>query len=444
MIEPIKKANIKKIKNPEFRAYAQTYIDIEKDFLDQISSYGLDVSSKDFDGIDSFLAGSLADRGVSFSNECKSLHTGWISPACIACRKGIKTATFLISVQCPKNCYFCFNVNQADYEYFLTHTRDVAGELEKCHERGILFDDLALTGGEPLMHKEETLSFFQKTAEFYPETYTRLYTSGVGLDDVYMRKLADAHLDEIRFSIKTDEQEEEQQRTLEKIKRSKEFIPHVMVEMPVMPGEFDSMKRLLTELDEIGIEGINLLEFCFPLNNGEEFAQRGFSIKKEPFSVLYDYWYAGGLPIAGSEQVCLQLLEFALDTGLEMGVHYCTLENKFTGQIFLQNNPYRNDFPVCIMSERDHFFKSSKVFGEDIASIKAFFKKNGLTDYREDSQDGYLEFHPHYLDALKDHFGNTEVGISYYIVEQYDRGPALRELRIDKTSPTCFEISLDI
>lgn len=444
MIEPIKKTNIKKIKNSDFRTYAQTYIDIEKDFLEQISSYGLDVSGEDFDGVGSPIAESCANRGASFSNEGKSIHVGWISPSCVTCRKGLRTATFLISVQCPKNCYFCFNVNQADYKYFLTHTRDVVGELKEYRERGIFFEDLALTGGEPLLHKKETLAFFRNAAELYPEAYTRLYTSGVGLDEPYVQKLADAHLDEIRFSIKTDEQEKEQQKTLDKIKRSREFIPHVMVEMPVIPGELDLMKRLLIELDRIGIKGINLLEFCFPLSNGEEFARRGFRIKKEPLHVLYDYWYAGGLPIAESEQACLQLLEFALDAGLKMGVHYCTLENKFTGQVFLQNNSYRNDFPTCTMSERDYFFKSAKVFGDDIDPIKAFLVEKGLTGYREDIRDRYLEFHPCYLDVLKRRFGDTEVGISYYIVEQYDKGHALRELRIDKSSPALFDFFCDI
>ena len=44
-----------------------------------------------------------------------------------------------------------------------------------------------------------------------------------------------------------------------------------------------------------------------------------------PFPVLYDYGYAGGLPLAGSELLCLELLEYALDEGLSLGVHYLSL-----------------------------------------------------------------------------------------------------------------------
>ena len=75
-----------------------------------------------------------------------------------------------------------------------------------------------------------------------------------------------------------------------------------------------------------------LLEFCYPYFNSEVFVERNFKVKKQPFRVLYNYWYAGGLPVSQSELDCLKLVEFALDEGLTMGVHYCSLENKQTAQ----------------------------------------------------------------------------------------------------------------
>ena len=47
--------------------------------------------------------------------------------------------------------------------------------------------------------------------------------------------------------------------------------------------------------------------------------------KNPPFEVLYDYGYAGGLAVAGSEQACLELVLFALEKGLSLGVHYLSL-----------------------------------------------------------------------------------------------------------------------
>jgi len=113
---------------------------------------------------------------------------------------------------------------------------------------------------------------------------------------------------------------------------AKEYIPDVVVEMPVIPGTLDEMKKLLNELNQIEITGINLLEFLYPWVNPEEYKKRGFKVKHRPYEVLYSYTYPGGLPISGSEEECLELLLYALEKKFKMGVHYCSLENKLTSQ----------------------------------------------------------------------------------------------------------------
>jgi hypothetical protein len=159
--------------------------------------------------------------------------------------------------------------------------------------------------------------------------------------------------------------------------------------------------------------------------------------------VLYNYTYAGGLPIAGSEENCLLLLEFALERGLKMGVHYCSLENKFSGQVYLQNAPYREEFEFCTFSERDYFLKSAKVFGRDVEPVERFLKKKNMNRYRKDSSEPSLEFPPTYLERLQKTFPDLEIGLSCRIVEQDEEGAALRELRIDYTTPSLFDSEND-
>ena len=96
-------------------------------------------------------------------------------------------------------------------------------------------------------------------------------------------------------------------------------IPAVVVEVPVIPGSLGQMKDLLVRSDALGISGVNLLEFCFPLHNAAEFAKRGFQLRKHPFKYLYNYWYGGGVPVAGSEAEALELLAFAEREGLRLG-----------------------------------------------------------------------------------------------------------------------------
>ena len=56
--------------------------------------------------------------------------------------------------------------------------------------------------------------------------------------------------------------------------------------MPVIPGTIEEMKELLLDLEELDIFGINLLEFCFPLENAKAFPGKGFRSKKSTIRCL--------------------------------------------------------------------------------------------------------------------------------------------------------------
>lgn len=325
-------------------------------------------------------------QSLRCENGDASLWRGWISPACLACRKGERTATFFVSLKCTKHCYFCFNPNQEDYEFFRTHTRDIAEELRQAHAQGAQFDCLAITGGEPCLHKPEVLEFLRCAKELYPGVHVRIYTSGDLLDDAFLNDLAEAGLDELRFSVKPQDTDGDQEELFKRMAAAVRVIPDVMVEMPVMPGEEQEMRDLLLRLDELGIRGINLLELCFPLHNEQEFKRRGFELRRKPYKVLYNYWYAGGLPIAGSEAACLDLLRFSEERGLRMGVHYCSLDNKNTGQVFQQNRGFLLDDGFArshawlAMDEADYFLKCVKAFGEDALRVRDWLSSKEGTE----------------------------------------------------------------
>lgn len=443
MLKRITSRNLDSIQNDVFRAHAAMCADIERDFLEQVGSFGLPFAELapgfgDTAPSNPVVAAAierLVPQGLHADNNGHSLWANRVSPACETCRLGLRTETFLTSTQCPRHCFFCFNPNQEDYEFYLTHARDVVAELEARNDQGVRYDDLALTGGEPLLHKELTLAFFQRARELYPEAYTRLYTCGAGLDVATLEALRDAGLSEIRFSIKTDDSAALQESVFEKIVLARDYIPHVMVEMPVMPDERGLMEGILVRLDAIGIDGINLLELCFPLHNAEEFARRGLRLKTRPYEVLYNYFYAGGLPIAGSEEACLDLLAFALERKLGLGVHYCSLENKFTGQIYLQNKPYENAFAGYEMSPRDHFLKAAVVFGADVEPVRAVLDDLGERNYQILPEPQRLVFPLEHVAALAQRGVDAEVGMSYAVVEEHGSEPALREVRVDLVVP---------
>jgi pyruvate formate-lyase activating enzyme-like uncharacterized protein len=432
---------VNEIKNPALREYANTYVQIYQDFMDQVHAMGLEIEAEDTTEAVVQKIETLRKKGAVARNHEKSIYTNRISPSCVACQTGIGSATFFVSLKCHRDCFYCFNPNQEEYEYYREHTRDTLTELDEMRKTNLRMEHLALTGGEPLLYKDETVVFFEHARKLYPNSHTRLYTSGDHIDREILESLKRSGLKEIRFSIRMHDLAKGQRYTYDRIALAREYIPNVMVEMPVLPDTLDEMKDVLRELDSLGIFGINLLEFCFPLNNVDAYRQKGYKIKARPFRVLYDYWYAGGLPIAGSETVCLELMEFALEAKLKLGVHYCSLENKHTGQMYKQNSGHHLPRRLYF-SQRDYFLKTAKVFGEDVPAVRQAFEKLGYNDFVFSEQHNSLEFHVNRISSLKKL--NVCIGISSQVIETRENEQFLRELKVDTTTPQTFRLSSDV
>ncbi len=440
MIQTIYNHNLEQIKNPAFHQYAARYAEIYQNFLVQISQFGLELEAVSSQLEDHQRLAQFEAQGVQVRNDHKSLVYRHISPSCIACREAIDSETFFISLRCHRDCFYCFNPNQEGYQHFLDHSRNPAQELEQMAAQRRVLEHIALTGGEPMLHPQECLDFFRTARRLYPGSHTRLYTSGDQLTPGYLAALKEAGLDEIRISVRMHDTDKAHHHTMQRLALSREYIPHVMIEMPVLPGTYEAMLDLLEECEKIGVEGINLLELCFPINNAEEFRRRGYKIKTPPFRVLYNYWYAGGLPIAGSEEVCLKLIEYAIGHKLKLGLHYCSLENKHSGQIYQQNASAKLDF-YSYFSPNDFFIKSAKVFGEEIQPVKKALLKIRRARFEHFPELDYLVFHPRYISQLQPL--EVEVGLSYSVVETREDGRYLRELKIARTTPQEYNFELD-
>lgn len=438
MITDVSESTLPSIRNAALRAYAEQYIHIYNDFRQQVRQMSMDFAAEDNSAQIRVRIRELVKRGAVVRNDGKSVYVNRISPSCVACQTSVGSHTFFVSLKCHRDCFFCFNPNQEDYEQNRERLRDLSVELNALHEAGHRVQHLALTGGEPLLHKRETLQFFQQARGMFPGSYTRLYTCGDHLDRDTLRSLQESGMNEIRFSLRLEDTENARRHTFNQIALAREYIPNVMVEMPVLPGALTAMQAVLLELDRLDVFGINLLELCFPYHNAQEFRRRGYQIKTRPFRVLYNYWYAGGLPVAGSEETCLDLLEFALEKKLRLGVHYCSLENKHTGQIYQQNAGYHHA-GTLYFSQKDYFLKSAKVFGEDVPVAQGLLDKKGDQDYSIDQEHQALVFPVNKVKLLKGVV--AEVGISSSVLEERDGGWVLRELKLDVTAPESFKLS---
>lgn len=439
MVTDINEDTIKVVKNPVFKEYASFYLDISKNFIEQIEQYGISFDKNPDTNIETKeVLNRIKQKQAIFRNDDKSIYNNFISPACEACAKGIGSVTTYISLMCHRDCYYCFNANQEDYELFNNSKTDWKSQLKDIMRKEKDINYIALSGGEPLLHKEDTFQYFKYIKNHMKNVHTRLYTSGDLLDEKLAKELGESGLKEIRFSIKLEDSLELHKTVLKKIALGRQYIPKVVVEMPVIPGTFEEMKQLIFDLEKLKVDGINLLEFCFPYNNVEEYVKRGFKLKYPPFKVLYNYWYSGGLAVCGSELLSLKLLEFILDNDLKLGAHYCSLENKHTGQIYKQNTISKAAWKNVIFSNRDYYLKTAKVFGKDISKAISVFNKNGIGDYQENKDYGFLQFQPEKIKYLID--TEIEVAISYNVTEERDDMTYLRELKVDYTTPETFNL----
>jgi len=176
---------------------------------------------------------------------------------------------------------------------------------------------------------------------------------------------------------------------------------------------------------------INILEFLFPWVNASKYKSRGFKVKLRPYRVLYDYRYAGGLPIAGSAEECIELVKFAASRKLNLRVHFCSLENKLTSQLYMQNIGI-DLMPYEVMSEKDFFIKSARAYGRNALKAEKYLTKKGAK-FRKTGMK--IDFHPQYISEIE---GLSEAGLTYNVVESRGTSLVMRELKIDLIKPELF------
>lgn len=436
MLEPITSETLAHVRTPEMRAYAGIYLEVYRQFAQDVEQFGLPFARQDPARAEAeALRRLLSQKGVQSHSGGASLVWNWRSCACDACRTGQGSETLVLSLRCHRDCFFCFNPNQENYPQLCAQMQDWRAQLDQLAAGGGRLRCLALTGGEPLLYPQQAVEFFARARQLFPKVHLRLYTSGDLLTEPLARQLRQAGLEEVRFSIKQEDPAPRQQQVLQNLEQAVGIFPDVLVEMPVFPGSQSWMRQLLLRLDQAGARGINLLELCFPYNNAPEFARRGMQLRWPPYQTLYNFWYAGGLPVAGSELECLRLLDFAAEQKLRLGVHYCSLENKNTGQVWQQNHQIPCTDPTLMPSEKDFYLKTLKVFGAEARRALPLLRQAGCP-VRVDPEHQAVQFHPQHLHHLQ---GDPEIGVSYQIMEWRDGVPTARELRLDRTTRRSLE-----
>ncbi len=429
------------------QAALDLYRDIEQDYVRTLESTGVTFAPYDSKRSDARrLLDELRAAGARVRNGGASVVLGSLSRGCVACTGACTSRTFAITNNCHRDCFFCFNPNQKDFAYYCEHLFPWRKQLDDLAQESVSPTCIALSGGEPLLMPDETVAFFEYARSLFPSVHLRIYTAGDILDQEKIERLRDAGLDEIRFSIKQDDPPRKQAEVFANMERALACIPTVMVEMPPIPGTEDQMRDLLVRLDRMGVHGINLLEFAYPMWNWPVFESLGLTLRNPPYRVFFEYSYAGSLAVQGAEELCLRLMLWAHEQNLGLGMHYCSLENKHRAEMRNTNEQRKLLDPRFGFDYGDFFMKALVAFGPDRTLVRAALHARGCRDFIEDEQADSTSFHPKWLQAASSVLGENgtpvQLCVSSNVVVERGGTLAFRELKLERledAAPLCLE-----
>lgn len=219
---------------------------------------------------------------------------------------GAKSVLFVTGV-CGVGCYYCPISPQRkgrDVVYVndvpVGDPRDVVEEVAASMSEGV-----GVTGGEPLAALDRTADFIRLLKEVFGRGFhVHVYTSGAGLSEESMELLVDSGLDELRVHVVSH-------RSMEAVRLALRYPVDVVVENPAIPGDGERLKRLVSDLYELGVRYVNLNELEVSDLNIDSLALRGFRVS------------GGGRSVAGSRETALEVLTWVEEVGLRVSVHYC-------------------------------------------------------------------------------------------------------------------------
>lgn len=279
----------------------------------------------------------FSEQNIQFaSNNGSKPYYGTLSPGCVTCIQGTWSCLYLNSL-CTRNCFFCprektekkgMFPRPQDVDLGFPTVKDYIHYLETFPFQGI-----GISGGEPFLAFERLTEYIREIRKrFGKKHYIWMYTNGDLVTEERLALLDRIGLNEIRFDLAASEYD------LTPVKQAVKHIDTVTVEIPAIPEDVERVKELLRQFETMGVRHLILHQLMATEYNQEHFVDRGYSFCKGIYRTY----------VPESELAAFAILKHAIESKIQVGISYCSLQYK---EMF-QAGAFRKRYaPLCRNSE---------------------------------------------------------------------------------------------
>lgn len=266
-----------------------------------------------FENLRKDILSKISDLSYSF-NKLKPWYFS-LSKGCEICGAGEWSCLFINSI-CNAKCFYCpsrQDLNEPPSSQMKTFKtpNEYADYINFFNYKGV-----SISGGEPLLDFQKSLEYLKAIQEKCSnDIYVWLYTNGlIGTSEKY-KELNKAGVDEVRFNIGASSY------NLKLIEKASNYIDNITVEIPAIPQDQTKLMKILPQLIDIGVKNLNLHSLRLTPYNINKF-----------FDKKYTYAHGESATVIESEIAALNLIRYASDKKLKIGINYCSYPYKLNFQ----------------------------------------------------------------------------------------------------------------
>ncbi len=234
-----------------------------------------------------------------------------LSPGCRRCGDGSWSCLF-INGRCNGLCFYCPTAQDDDGPPVTNGLAFNNPEEYAAYVAALGFEGVSISGGEPLMTPDLTLSYLNAVRKRCgDDVHLWLYTNGTLLTADLCSRLRDAGLNEIRFDLGAVRY------NLKKLRLAIGRIPTVSVEIPAVPEDEELLKLKMVEMAETGVNHLNLHQMRLTPHNFGPLTGRG-----------YLFIHGEKVTVLESELCALRMVRLSLEKEIKLPVNYCSFPYK--------------------------------------------------------------------------------------------------------------------